>query len=93
MLTCKNWASVQRAAPDLALVIGLLKERANTTVELAQAATLFYREPQADPALRRSTLLMRFNLPARVHRWHRRSRVEQSSDLCLDEICVGQSMV
>lgn len=37
--------------PDLALVIGLLKERANTTVELAQAATLFYREPQADPAL------------------------------------------
>ena len=38
-------------APALADVVALLKERANTTVELAQAAMLFYRQPAADPAL------------------------------------------
>ncbi|MBX9868758.1 MAG: glutamate--tRNA ligase [Burkholderiaceae bacterium] len=39
-------------APDLAAVVALMKERANTTVELAQAAMLFYRQPNADQALR-----------------------------------------
>lgn len=39
-------------APDLAAVIGLMKERVNTTLELGQAAMLFYRQPQADAALR-----------------------------------------
>jgi len=38
-------------APELPAVIALLKERSNTTVELAQAAMLFYRQPAADPAL------------------------------------------
>ena len=38
-------------APDLALVLGMLKERANTVNELATAAMLFYRAPQPDPAL------------------------------------------
>jgi glutamyl-tRNA synthetase len=38
-------------APELTSVIALFKERANTTIELAQAAMLFYRAPQADPAL------------------------------------------
>lgn len=38
-------------APPLASVIALLKERTNTTVELAQAAMLFYRQPLPDPAL------------------------------------------
>ncbi len=38
-------------APALSGVIALLKERTNTTVELAQAAMLFYREPQADASL------------------------------------------
>ncbi|MBR7746318.1 glutamate--tRNA ligase [Undibacterium baiyunense] len=38
-------------APALASVIALLKERTNTTVELAQAAMLFYRQPMPDPAL------------------------------------------
>jgi glutamyl-tRNA synthetase len=38
-------------APDLASVIGLLKERANTTLEIAAAAMLFYRAPQPDAAL------------------------------------------
>ncbi len=38
-------------APDLALVLGMLKERANTVNELAQAAMLFYRTPQPDAAL------------------------------------------
>jgi glutamyl-tRNA synthetase len=39
------------AGPDLNAVIGLMKERANTVVELADACMLFYREPKADPAL------------------------------------------
>ena len=39
------------AAPDLAAVIALFKERANTTVELGTAAMLFYRQPAADAAL------------------------------------------
>ncbi|PRC95194.1 glutamate--tRNA ligase [Solimicrobium silvestre] len=38
-------------APPLDAVIGLLKERANTTVELANSAMLFYRQPQPDAAL------------------------------------------
>lgn len=38
-------------APALDAVIGLMKERAHTTVELAQNAMLFYREPKADVQL------------------------------------------
>ena len=38
-------------APDLPAVLGLLKERANTTVELADAAMLFYRQPNPDADL------------------------------------------
>ncbi len=43
--------AVFEGAPDLRAVIGLLKERANTINELADAAMLFYREPNPDPAL------------------------------------------
>ncbi|MBR7799504.1 glutamate--tRNA ligase [Undibacterium fentianense] len=43
--------AVFESAPDLSLVIALLKERTNTTVELAQAAMLFYRQPAPDAAL------------------------------------------
>ncbi|WP_295748065.1 glutamate--tRNA ligase [Undibacterium sp.] len=39
-------------APDLAAVVGLMKERVNTTLELGLACMLFYRQPQADAALR-----------------------------------------
>jgi glutamyl-tRNA synthetase len=38
-------------APDLQAVIGLMKERANTINELAEAAMLFYRQPVPDAAL------------------------------------------
>ena len=38
-------------APDLQAVIALLKERANTINELADAAMLFYRQPAPDAAL------------------------------------------
>jgi glutamyl-tRNA synthetase len=38
-------------APDLPQVLGLMKERTNTVVELASAAMLFYRQPQPDAAL------------------------------------------
>ena len=38
-------------APALPAVVALLKERTNTTVELAQAAMLFYRQPAPDAAL------------------------------------------
>jgi glutamyl-tRNA synthetase len=38
-------------APELPVVLGLMKERANTVNELAAAAMLFYREPQPDAAL------------------------------------------
>ena len=38
-------------APDLRAVIALLKERANTINELADAAMLFYRQPAPDGAL------------------------------------------
>lgn len=38
-------------APPLESVIALLKERANTTVELANSAMLFYRQPNPDAAL------------------------------------------
>ena len=37
--------------PDLRAVIALLKERANTIAELADAAMLFYRDPDPDAAL------------------------------------------
>lgn len=37
--------------PPLNEVIALLKDRANTVNELADAAMLFYREPRPDPAL------------------------------------------
>lgn len=38
-------------APELQSVIGLMKERANTINELADAAMLFYRQPAPDAAL------------------------------------------
>jgi len=38
-------------APDLSAVLHLLKERANTTVELAGEAMLFYRQPAPDTEL------------------------------------------
>jgi glutamyl-tRNA synthetase len=38
-------------APDLQAVIALMKERANTINELAEAAMLFYRQPAPDAAL------------------------------------------
>ena len=38
-------------APNVPAVLGLLKERANTTVELADAAMLFYRQPNPDADL------------------------------------------
>lgn len=38
-------------APSLPTVLGLMKERVNTINELADAAMLFYRDPQADPEL------------------------------------------
>jgi glutamyl-tRNA synthetase len=37
--------------PDLSAVIAVLKDRANTVNELADAAMLFYRQPQPDPAM------------------------------------------
>ena len=37
--------------PDLSAVIAVLKDRANTVNELADAAMIFYRQPQPDPAL------------------------------------------
>ena len=38
-------------SPPLASVLALLKERVNTVVELADAAMLFYRDPQPDSSL------------------------------------------
>jgi glutamyl-tRNA synthetase len=38
-------------APPLEAAIALMKERANTTVELAEACMLFYRAPQPEQAL------------------------------------------
>jgi glutamyl-tRNA synthetase len=38
-------------APDLGLIMGLMKERADTVNQLAAASMMFYREPQPDPAL------------------------------------------
>ncbi|EGF30260.1 Glutamyl-tRNA synthetase [Oxalobacteraceae bacterium IMCC9480] len=38
-------------SPDLARAIGLMKERANTLMEVASATMLFYRQPQPDAAL------------------------------------------
>ncbi|WP_426338679.1 glutamate--tRNA ligase [Pseudoduganella sp. S-14] len=43
--------AVFEGAPELATVIGLLKDRANTIVELADAAMLFYRAPNPEAAL------------------------------------------
>ena len=39
------------SAPPLQSVIALMKERTNTVNELADAAMLFYRQPNPDPAL------------------------------------------
>ena len=44
------------AAPPLPAVIALMKERAATIVELADAAMLFYRQPRPDAALLRQHL-------------------------------------
>ena len=38
-------------APDLGLIMGLMKERADTVNQLAAASMMFYREPQPDPVL------------------------------------------
>ena len=38
-------------APELALVLGMMTERANTINELASASMLFFREPQPDEVL------------------------------------------
>ncbi len=38
-------------APDVAAVLGLMKERANTIVELAESSMLFLRTPEPDAAL------------------------------------------
>ena len=38
-------------SPPLASVLALMKERVNTVIELADAAMLFYRDPQPDPDL------------------------------------------
>ncbi|SFF93735.1 glutamyl-tRNA synthetase [Duganella sp. CF458] len=43
--------AVFEGAPELSTVIGLLKDRSNTIVELAEAAMLFYRAPNPDAAL------------------------------------------
>ncbi|MCU6432908.1 glutamate--tRNA ligase [Undibacterium sp. Jales W-56] len=53
-------------APELAAVIGLMKERTNTTNELAQAAMLFYRQPNADAELRQQHITDAV-LPALAH--------------------------
>ncbi len=38
-------------SPDVAAVLGLMKERANTIVELAESSMLFFRAPAPDAAL------------------------------------------
>jgi len=43
--------AVFEGAPSLPVVLGLMKERTNTVNELADAAMLFFREPQPDAAL------------------------------------------
>ncbi|MDP3785867.1 MAG: glutamate--tRNA ligase [Undibacterium sp.] len=47
----QNLGAQFEGKPALVTVIALMKERCNTTLELAQAAMLFYRTPAADPAL------------------------------------------
>lgn len=37
--------------PDLVAIVGLMKDRVNTLVELANSALLFYVKPEPDPAL------------------------------------------
>jgi len=39
------------SAPALDSVIALVKDRANTTIDIADAAQLFFRDPQPEPAL------------------------------------------
>ena len=46
-----QFAPAGHAAPDLAAVIALMKDRINTLNELAVAAMLFYRQPAPDAAL------------------------------------------
>ncbi len=55
--------AVFEGAPKLEDVIALLKERANTTIELANGAMLFYRNPEPDSALL-TTHLNEFTKPA-----------------------------
>ena len=43
--------AVFEGAPELSLVLGMMKERANTINELASASMLFFREPQPEAAL------------------------------------------
>ena len=43
--------AVFEGAPDLAQVLGMMKERANTVNELAAASMLFFREPQPEAEL------------------------------------------
>ncbi|MBY0574640.1 MAG: glutamate--tRNA ligase, partial [Undibacterium sp.] len=47
----ERMGAVFDGAPELVNAIALLKERSNTTVELAQSAMLFYRQPAPDAAL------------------------------------------
>ncbi|MFZ6676079.1 glutamate--tRNA ligase [Undibacterium sp. Xuan67W] len=53
-------------APELSAVIALMKERANTTKELAEASMLFYRQPNADAVLRQQHITEAV-LPALAH--------------------------
>ena len=62
--------------PELSDVIAVLKDRANTVNELADAAMLFYRQPQPDPALLTQhltdsarTALKQFVAAARTIEW------------------------
>ncbi|MDY7579512.1 glutamate--tRNA ligase [Herbaspirillum sp. RTI4] len=47
----REGAQFTPGAPDLAAVVGLLKERANTVNDIATAALIFYRTPAPDAAL------------------------------------------
>ena len=49
-LRMKEEGFVEGCGPDLALVCELLKDRANTLEELAEAASMFYVEATPDPA-------------------------------------------
>jgi len=81
-------------APDLPLVLALLKERANTTVELAQTAMLFYRPPVPDAELLRQHLndmvkpaLMDYAERCRNVEWNR-----QALSLMLKEVLAAHQL-